>query len=95
MSNTYLAFMVATGMFGLLAALGTGWFVSKLFRGNTIKEITETANEIIKLYENKIDVLQSDLNDARKDIQDMSAKLTKLSDRNELLEELLLKMGKR
>jgi hypothetical protein len=85
--------MVGTGMFGILASVGTGWFVSKLFRGNTIKDITNTANEIIELYQNKIEILQSDLNEARKDIRAMSAKLTKLSDRNELLEELILKIG--
>jgi hypothetical protein len=83
--------MVVTGMFGLFAALGTGWFVSKLFRGNTIKEITNTANEIIDLYEHKIDILEKDLALANGKLDQVLAEFTRLKDRNELLEELVLK----
>lgn len=89
--NYNVLLLIGTSLFGVLSAAGTGWFVSKLFRGSTIKEITATANEVIELYQNKLDIMEEDLRDARKEIREMHEALSRLKDRNELLEELLLK----
>ena len=93
MNSIYVVSVVGASLFGLLVAGATGWFVSKLFRGSTIKEITSTANEIIELYDNKLDILEKDLQSAREEIREMHTALARLKDRNELLEELLLKAG--
>jgi len=65
-------------------------FSSRLLKGRSIKEVVDSANAIIQLYENHIGVLETKINSLESDIKLLKTKLDETLAHNEALQKLLL-----
>lgn len=80
----------------ILAAVGgaatilVGKFANKLFQGRAIDEVVNSANNIIKMYENHISLLEKKVDDLKTEMGGLKIKLEETMAHNAALQKLLL-----
>lgn len=99
MPAVYFVYLLSgVGALGLSALVGL--FTWRLFKTKAIKDIVDTANATLNLYEkkdqaqeNKIDELETKIDNLESKIDNLQSALDRALAQNELLQTLLLKAG--
>jgi hypothetical protein len=76
----------------LLIASGTGWASGRLFKTKTIKDIVETANSTINLYEARETALEEKVDGLTAEVAQLSVNLVAAQAESKALRELLIKI---
>lgn len=78
------------GAASVVVAVIAGKYSSRLLTGKGIKEIVESANAIIEMYEKHVGALELEVASLKKEISSLSTKLDLSLERNDALQKLLL-----
>ncbi len=63
---------------------------SKIMRGRSIKEVVDSANTIIEMYEKHIGILETKVGDLQEQITSLETKLDETLKKNDALQKLLM-----
>jgi hypothetical protein len=85
-----LYYLVALATAGV--SIAAGWASGRLFKTRTIKDIVETANATITLYELRETALEQKVDDLTTKVESLSAALTTSEAANKALRDFLIQL---
>jgi peptidoglycan hydrolase CwlO-like protein len=78
------------GAASVVVAVIAGKYSSRLLTGKGIKEIVESANAIIEMYEKHVGALELEVSSLKREVANLTSKLDETLTQNAALQKLLL-----
>lgn len=82
---------------GVISTIGAGTVIvvvsrysSKLFKNKSVRDVVDSANAVIQMYEKHVGALELEVNSLKEEISKLKEKLDETLKHNEALQKLLL-----
>jgi peptidoglycan hydrolase CwlO-like protein len=82
--------LLVLGAVTAFITVGISKYSTKLFNGKGIKEIVDSANAVIQMYEKHVGALELEVTNLKNQIEKLEGKLDETLKHNEALQKLLL-----